>query len=121
MVAVYIVLKEACDTVQLLLKKTTKMSLRGTCGRLLGTYSEGRKHYTNLNEKDSKTTTLSAEVAQGSVLGPYYICYMYVHSPQYAGIKFQYFMFADDTVLVFPGPDLKELKKEINCDLKLYY
>ena len=46
---------------------------------------------------------------------------LYVHSLRYAGLKAKYFMFADDTVLVFPGPDLKELKKEINCDLNLYY
>ena len=58
MVAVYIVLKEACDTVQLLFEKTTKMGPRGTCGMLLRTYSEGRKH-TNVNREDSETETCS--------------------------------------------------------------
>ena len=67
------------------------MDLRGTCERLLRTYSEGRKHYTNVNGEDSETETLSVGVAQGSVLGPL-IYLLYINSLEYAGHKAKYFM-----------------------------
>ena len=59
-------------------------------------------------------------VAQGSVLGP--IQYLlYVHNLKYLLLKSQYYMFANDTVLVVTGEDLKELEKGINSDLNLYF
>ena len=73
------------------------MGPRGTCGMLLRTYSEDRKHYTNVNGEDSETEMLSVGVAQGSVLGPL-LYLLYVHSLQYVGLKAKYFLFADDNV-----------------------
>jgi len=121
-IVVFIDLKKAFDTVDIdhLLDKLYKMGFRGTCYNLLKSYSEGRKHYTVVNNCESDCADIKVGVAQGSVLGPL-LYLLYVHSIRFLQLKSRYFMYADDTVLVMSGNNVDHLELDINSDLNLYF
>lgn len=121
-VLVFIDLQKAFDTVNIdiLLNKLYKMGCRGITYKLLETYSKNREQYTVVNGEASSKAGVQVGVAQGSVLGPLQYL-LYVHSIKFIGLKANYFMFADDTVLVYTSENSQLLEDTVNEDLKLYY
>ena len=121
-ITVFVDLQKAFDTVNidLLLDKLYKMGCRGICYELLKSYSTNRQQYTSVNNSNSETAEVEVGVAQGSVLGPLQYL-LYVHSLKYVGLKAKYFMFADDTVLVYSSENQNELQTIINTDLENYF
>lgn len=119
---VFIDLQKAFDTVniELLIKKLNNLGFRGKCSDLLKSYSSGRKQFTFVNSNTSSLNDISVGVAQGSVLGPLQYL-LYVHSLKFAGLQSKYYMFADDTVLVFSAKSEDELERIVNLDINLYY
>ena len=59
-------------------------------------------------------------VPQGSVLGPL-LYSLFVLSLRLAGLRGQYYTFADDTVLVYADDGQKKLVKLANDDFDKYY
>lgn len=120
-IAVFVDLQKAFDTVniELMLEKLNKMGFRGICHNLLRTYSTERKQYTVVNSSNSNQQNVTVGVAQGSVLGPLQYL-LYVHSLKLVNLGCKYFMFADDTVLVYSAENEDELEQAINRDLDLY-
>lgn len=120
--AVFIDLQKAFDTVniELLLEKLNKMGFRGVCQNLLKTYTVDRKQYTVVNKIPSEKTSVRVGVPQGSVLGPLQYL-LFVHSLKFADLKSKYFMFADDTVIVYSSENQEQLEQTINSDLKTYF
>ena len=72
----------------------------------------------SINGFESKTTTISIGVPQGSVLGP--LLFLIYINDLHASIKYaEVHHFADDTNLLITGNSLKSIKKHSNIDLKL--
>ena len=95
-----------------LLKKLNNMSFRGTCHDLLRLYLTRRQYFTKTNGCMSGLTTVQVGVTQGSVLGPLQYL-LYVQSLKYVNLIAKYFMFADDTLLVFFGNN--RVRKNHKC------
>lgn len=121
-VSVFIDLRKAFDVVShdLLLKKLRLMGFRGVILQLLETYLRDREQYIEINNEKSPVMKNNCGVPQGSVLGPL-LYSLFVLSLRLAGLKGQYYTFADDTVIVYAGGDEKKLVDLINCDLGRYY
>ena len=119
---VFIDLKKAFDTVniELMLDKMHKMGIRGVAYQLMKSYSTGRQQFTVVNGSSSSKSVINVGVPQGSVLGPVEYL-MYVHSLKYVGLRARYFMFADDTALVYSAAELLDLETAVNYDLDIYY
>ena len=115
-------LQKAFDTVNidLLLDKLYKMGCRGICYEILKSYWTNGQQYTSVNNSNSETAEVEVGVAQGSVLGPlqYLLC---APNLKYVGLKAKYFMFVDDTVLVYSSENQNELQTIINTNLKNYF
>lgn len=121
-IVVFVDLQKAFDTVQhdTLLKKLFNSGIRGPAYKLISSFLSGRKQFTRVNKTDSTTLNVNMGVPQGSVLGP--LLYLaYVENVILAGLNASHYMFADDTALVYHGPDLHLLETLINEDLSRFY
>ena len=104
---------------KILPKKCETMGFRGKCFDLLTSYSTRRKQCTEVNGKISSKRDTHVGLAQGSVLGPLQYL-LYVQSLKYAGLKGKYFMFCDDTVIVYSAINKEDLELTVNSDLQTY-
>ena len=121
-VAVFVDLQKAFDTVDqdILLQKLEKMGLRGPANKLIKSYLDNRYQFTSVNKQESSRRSIKVGITQGSVLGPLmYI--LYVESIAMLQMQCKYFMFADDTALVFSEKNEDELEQNIQNSLNLFY
>ena len=81
------------------------MGVRGVANNLIKSYWINRYQYTVCNDSINKRALIELGIPQGSVLGPL-LYLLYVHSLKYAGLYARYYMFADDTTLVYTGSKL---------------
>ncbi len=109
---IFVDLSKAFDTLNLdiLIKTLASYGLDGKSVQLLSSYLTGRKQYVDLGSHTSTTIESGGHgVPQGSVLGPL-LFLIYVNNFSSNG---PYFLFADDTCLVFTGGSINELRRKV--------
>ena len=120
--AVFIDLKKAFDTVDhsILLRKCDRYGIVGKAGIWLKNYLTGRKQSTLANGIKSTKADITCGVPQGSILGPL-LFLLYVNDIEHICKHSKVLLYADDTVLYISGNNQKEVNKNMQEDLALYY
>ena len=119
---VFIDLKKAFDTVDhaILLDKLNHYGFRGIINKWFSSYLQGRTQTTQIGSYISERTVTSCGVPQGSVLGPL-LFLLYVNDITSCSNKLTFYLFADDTNILYAHKNLKLLEQIINTELhKLY-
>ena len=78
------------------------------------------KQSVTIDQSSSDLLQITCGVPQGSVLGPL-LFLIYNNDLPFISNKLNFFLFADDTNLYYESPDLLNLKKTINKELKILY
>ena len=115
---VFIDLSKAFDTVDhnILLAKLNHYGIRGVINQWFASYLKGRLQTTEIkNSISSKQETLCG-VPQGSVLGPL-LFLLYINDICKSSSILQFFLFADDTNLLYADKSLRSLEKVLNREL----
>ena len=118
--AVFVDLKKAFDTVdhQILLKKLDCYGIRGIVNEWFKSYLLNRTQTTEINGFISTKDFNPLGVPQGSVLGPL-LFLLYINDITKASTKLKFFLFADDTNLLYANRNLKTLESTVNTELSL--
>ena len=118
---VFIDLKKAFDTVdhKILLDKLNYYGLRGIDNQWFSSYLTNRTQTTEINSFISDKEVVSCGVPQGSVSGPllFLPCLLYVNDIQYCSRKLKFFLFADDTNVLYSHENFKTLELIVNIEL----
>ena len=116
--AVFIDLKKAFDTVdhKILLDKLNYYGLRGIDNQWFSSYLTNRTQTTEINSFISDKEVVSCGVPQGSVPGPL-LFLLYVNDIQYCSRKLKFFLFADDTNVLYSHENFKTLELIVNVEL----
>ena len=120
---IFIDLQKAFDTVDhtILLKKLDHYGVRGIVNDWFTSYLTARKQITEIGPLNiSKKATVLSGVPQGSVLGPL-LFLVYINDICNSCNQMKFYLFADDTNLLYADKNLKSLESTINDELcKLY-
>ena len=119
---VFIDLKKAFDTVDhdTLLDKLNFYGFRGLINQWFSSYLNDRSQTTQIADHISNKASISFGVPQGSVLGPL-LFLLYVNDIHQCSTKLKFYLFADDTNILFAKKNLKVIKTIVNTELcKLY-
>ena len=120
---IFIDLQKAFDTVDhtILLKKLDHYGVRGIVNDWFTSYLTARKQITEIGPlKISKKAPVLSGVPQGSVLGPL-LFLVYINDICNSCNQMKFYLFADDTNLLYADKNLKSLESTINDELcKLY-
>lgn len=115
---VFIDLQKAFDTVDhsILLHKLAHYGIRGVINDWFCSYLNGRTQTTQVGAYISKREKTSCGVPQGSVLGPL-LFLIYINDIYKASNKLGFYLFADDTNLLYADKNLKSLESVVNVEL----
>ena len=115
---VFIDLQKAFDSVdhEILLRKLHHYGIRGIVNDWFASYLIGRYQTTQIGLYISDKENTLCGVPQGSVLGPL-LFLVYVNDMHYASSKLMFYLFADDTNLLYAHKDLKMLESVVNAEL----
>ena len=117
--SIFVDLKKAFDTVDhgILLHKLDHYAMRGIANNWFRSHLSGRCQTTQACGKISKKEKVVCGVPQGSVLGPllFLLC---INDIQTTSKKFDLFLLADDTNLLFADKNLKSLESIVNTELE---
>ena len=116
---VFIDLQKAFDTVDhdILLKKLDHYGVRGVANKWFQSYRKNRSQHVSISGFDSNLKKVQYGVPQGSVLGP--LLFLIYINDLHKAIKFSKTRhFADDTNLLINNSSLKQIKKDLNYDLR---
>ena len=120
---IFIDLQKAFDTVDhtILLKKLDHYGVRGIVNDWFTSYLTARKQITEIGPLNiSKKATVLPGVPQGSVLGPL-LFLVYINDICNSCNQMKFYLFADDTNLLYADNNLKSMESTINDELcKLY-
>jgi hypothetical protein len=119
-VGVFIDLQKAFDTVdhKILIKKLDHYGIRGIANKWFQSYLTNRQQFVTINNQNSSLKPMNYGVPQGSVLGP--LLFLIYINDLHRAIHFSTARhFADDTNLLISNHSLKQLKKQLNIDLKI--
>ena len=116
--AIFIDLKKAFDTVDhsILLHKLSYYGFRGIINDWFKSYLLERSQTVELNCQISQKEFNCYGVPQGSVLGPL-LFLLYINDIYKASKVLKFFLFADDTNLLFAHKNITTLEKTVNLEL----
>ena len=119
---IFIDLKKAFDTVdhKILLHKLDHYGFRGHINNWLSSYLQGRSQTTQIGPHISERLDSTCGVPQGSVLGPL-LFLLYINDIQKSSDKFSFYLFADDTNILYSDKNLKSLELSVNQELNNVY
>lgn len=114
----FVHLKKAFDIVDhgILLHKLDHYGIRGIVNNWFRSYLSGRCQATQAGRNISKKEKVVCGVPQGPVLGPL-LFLLYINDIQTYSKKSDFFLFADDTYLLFEVKNLKSLESIVNTEL----
>ena len=114
----FIDLKRAFDTVDhsILLHKLNHYGVRGIINSWFSSYLSKRSQSTHIGSTVSDKEEIVCGVPQGSVLGPL-LFLSYVNDIYRCSQIFDFYLFADDTNLLYSNKDLKDLETVVNEEL----
>ena len=115
---VFIDLQKAFDTVNhsILLHKLSHYGIRSIVNDWFSSYLSNRIQTTQVGLHVSRKESTLCGVPQGSVLGPL-LFLVYVNDIYMASDKLTFYLFADDTNLLYADKNPKSLKTIVNCEL----
>lgn len=120
---VFIDLQEAFDTVNhsILLRKLNHYGVRGIINDWFASYLVGRQQTTQIGPKNiSKKEVVLSGVPQGSVQGPL-LFLIYINDISNSSYKLKFYLFADDTNLLYADKNLKSLESTVNAEIFRVY
>ena len=99
---------KAFDTVDhaILLQKLDHYGIRGIINDWFSSYSLDRSQVTEVDTYLSSKSQISCGVPQGSVLGPL-LFLIYINDIRTSSDKLSFYLFADDTILLYADKNLK--------------
>ena len=111
---IFIDLQKAFDTVDhaILLEKLNHYGIRGTVNDWIASYLTSRIQTTQIGNLISKKEKMLFGVPQGSVLGPL-LFLIYINDIYNASSKFGFYLFADDTNLIYPQSTLVNIYRSL--------
>ena len=80
-------------------------------------YLSNRTQTTELKCHISNKAAITCGVPQGSVLG-LLLFLLYVKDIQYSSDKFNFYLFADDTNILYADKDIESLGTLVNCEFR---
>ena len=115
---IFLDLKKAFDTVDhlILLQKLNHYGIRGIINDWFASYLLGRSQVTEVGFNLSTECMISYGVPQGSVLGPL-LFLIYINDIHNSSAKLSFYLFADDTILLYADTNFKSLEKTVNSEL----
>ena len=115
---IFIDLKKAFDTVDhdILSYKLEHYGIRGIVNSWFCSYLKNRRQTTQVGPYISKTEINSCGVPQGSVLGPL-LFLLYINDISYSSNQLNFFLFADDTNLLYADKNLRSVEAMVNKEL----
>ena len=119
---VFIDLKKAFDTVdhEILLNKLNHYGFRGIINDWFSSYLNNRTQTTQVGQHISDKAIITCGVPQGSVLGPL-LFLLYVNDIHKCSNKLRFYLFADDTNILYADKNVKALETTINIELQKFY
>ena len=117
-IGIFLDLSKAFDTVNhdILLNKLEHYGFRGTAMQWFRNYLTNRKQIVKYKSSESKSSTTTCGVPQGSVLGPL-LFLLYVNDISESSNLLSFLLFADDTNLFYSHSDPKMLNQIVNQEL----
>ena len=115
---VFIDLKKAFDTIDhcISLQKLYHYGIRGIINDWFRSYLTERVQSTQIGSEVSTKLTTACGVPQGSVLGPL-LFLLYVNDLCRSSDKLSFYLFADDTNLLYADRDINSLERVVNAEL----
>ena len=115
---IFLDLKKAFDTVDhlILLQKLNHYGIRRISNDWFASYLLDCSQVTEVGFNLSTKCMISCGVPQGFVLGPLLLL-MYINGIHNSSAKFSFFLFADDTSLLYADTNLKSLEKTVCSEL----
>ena len=119
---IFIDLKKAFDPVdhEILLRKLDHYGFSGIINIWFSSYLQGRTQTTQIGPHISEKLDSTCRVPQGSVLGPL-LFLLYMNDIQESSDKLSFYLFADDTNILFANKNLVSYEFDVNHKLNKVY
>ena len=119
---VFIDLQKAFDTVNhSILRKLNHYGVHGIINDWFASYLVGRQQTTQIGPKNiSKKEVVLSGAPHGSVLGPL-LFLIYINDISNSSDKLKFYLFADDTNLLYADKNLKSLESTVNAEIFRVY
>jgi hypothetical protein len=116
---IFIDLKKAFDTVDhsILLGKLNYYGFRGIINTWFSSYLQDRIQTTQIDNSVSNKMKVGHGVPPGSVLGPL-LFLLYINDIQSCSDKFSFYLYADDTNLLYADKSLRKIEQIVNVEIK---